>query len=265
MTNKATARPGAAARPAGPPDRPRLDVRPILPPFEQVAAELEALFVAGRLGPGDRLPAEAQLAADFGVSRNTVRQALRALSARRVIYSVRGVNGGTFVAGSDMAAVSSYLETSLSLLSTNQEMTAGELLEARDLLEVPAARLAAERRTPDQLHSLTRALEVELAVPRRQRQAGVDNAFHNLLLDAAANRMIILMTVPIFRVIETRFAAERQPERLWKLIDDDHELILDCVARQDGVAAAAAMHAHLGHLRPAYTRIDRVQPAKTTG
>ena len=71
----------------------------------------------GSLAAGDRLPAEGELAVAFGVSRSTVREALRVLASRDLITTVRGTSGGSFVSHADADQVSAFLETSIGLMS----------------------------------------------------------------------------------------------------------------------------------------------------
>lgn len=115
------------------------------------------MIVQGRLRPGDRLPPEVELTARLQVSRSTLREALRVLSTQKLLTSARGVNGGTFVAGPAPQDVAGQLETSLTLLSRGA-VSLADLIEMRDQLEIPAAGLAARRRTPGQLERLERLI-----------------------------------------------------------------------------------------------------------
>ena len=122
-------------------------VSKIKPAYQQVADQLRSLILSGELGPGDRLPVESEMSTTFGVSRSTVREALRSLSAQNLVYTSRGVTGGTFIADASPPVLSASLETGLSLLNGAEAITLAELLEAREMFEVPATRLAARRRT----------------------------------------------------------------------------------------------------------------------
>lgn len=75
-----------------------LPVSRVLPAYQQVANQLRELIMKGTLVVGERLPAEGEMALKFGVSRSTVREALRGLSSQSLVQTKRGVNGGTFVA-----------------------------------------------------------------------------------------------------------------------------------------------------------------------
>lgn len=229
-----------------------MSVNKIRPAYQQVADQLRKLIVDGVLGPGDRLPVEGELSASFGVSRSTIREALRLLGSQNLIYTLRGVAGGTFVGQPDPNSVTDFLETTLGLLRGDDLVTADELLEARELLEVPAARLAAERHSAEHLAALRSVMERERSERNLQRRFEHHYQFHVLLLDAAENRLLRLMTVPMFRVTPSQFLQAQSPP-LTPQIDNDHEEILAAIEAGDGEAAAARMRAHLTRLRTAYT------------
>jgi len=233
-----------------------LQVNRIQPAYQQVADQLRQLIVSGTLSPGDRLPVEGEMSSAFGVSRSTVREALRLLSSQGLIHTVRGVTGGTFVSESDPAAISAYLETSLGRLSGNQNITADELLEARHLLEVPAARLAAQRRSQSQIDAMRRAIEEEQAETERGARFQHHQHFHVALLEAAGNRLLGVMTVPVFRVIRSRFLRDEPRATFWHEVDSDHQDILDCVVAGDADGAARRMDEHLSRLRATYETDD---------
>ncbi|MEV4189191.1 GntR family transcriptional regulator, partial [Streptosporangium canum] len=111
--------------------------------YQALAADLRDRIVSGEFQPGDRLPIEPDLCVRYGVSRSTVREALRLLASQNLIRTVRGTTGGSFVAHPDPDHISAYLETSFDLMRVG----IGQLMEIRELLEVPAAGLAALRRT----------------------------------------------------------------------------------------------------------------------
>jgi len=237
------------------PDQRALGVRRIKPAYDQVADQLRDLILGGGLIPGERLPNEPELATAFGVSRGTVREALRLLSSVGLIQTTRGVSGGTFVSEADPRAITDFLETSFGLLSGTDAVSVEELLEARALLEIPAARLAAERRQPEHLEGMRLAIAEEQAASERGARFRHHHHFHSVLLEAAGNRLLTVMTVPVFRVIRSRFLAEREPE-FWHGVDDDHGAILSCIEDGDASGAATAMERHLTRLRETYGRQD---------
>lgn len=230
-----------------------LAVNRIRPSYEQVAAQLRDLIVQRSLEPGDRLPSEAELAAAFGVGRGTIREALRVLTSRDMVRVVRGAAGGSFVAEADPASITDYLETGIGLLRGDDAITLRELLESRLLLEVPAAKLAAERRTDEHVAALRASL------------AWADGAddhfdhnqhFHALILDAADNRLLSVMTLPVFGVIRSRYVIPRGAGRFWEDVDSDHQEIMGHIVIGDAEAAGASMHSHLLKLNDIYRQIE---------
>jgi GntR family transcriptional regulator, transcriptional repressor for pyruvate dehydrogenase complex len=120
-------------------------VRP--PAYQMLADELRADITSGRLRAGERLPPEPELCVKTGVSRSTVREALRLLASQHLIVTTRGVTGGSFVAHPDAEQLSEALSTGLTLLNNAAAIGFTDLLEVRRALEIPAAGLAAIRRS----------------------------------------------------------------------------------------------------------------------
>jgi GntR family transcriptional regulator, transcriptional repressor for pyruvate dehydrogenase complex len=230
-----------------------LGISPIRPAYEQAADQLRALILGGLLKAGDQLPVEGRLSAMFGVSRSTIREALRLLSSQGLIRTVRGVSGGTFVSEAQTSDVSEYLETSLGLLSGTRAITPDELLEARDLYEVPAASLAATRRTEEHLEAMRQVVAEEKAETARGRRFKQHHRFHSLVLEAAGNRLLRLTAEPVFGVIHAQFLQDRSDDEYWRKIDNDHEVILEAIALNQAEDAGRLMRDHLTRLRSMYT------------
>jgi GntR family transcriptional repressor for pyruvate dehydrogenase complex len=237
--------------------RSGLSVRQIAPAYRQVADQLRTLILNGDLAPGARLPSEPELSTMFGVSRSTVREALRSLSSQNLITTTRGVTGGSVVAHPDPQHISEFLETSIGLLSGNRRVTVPELLEVRHMLEVPAARLAATRRSAEDVETLRRTIgEERVNTARADESFEGHRAFHTAILNASGNALLEIVTRPIFQVIATRFRREQAPRNFWTTVHNDHERILRSIEEQDADGAAAAMGDHLRHLATTYERID---------
>jgi GntR family transcriptional regulator, transcriptional repressor for pyruvate dehydrogenase complex len=226
------------------------------PAYQELADRLKEQILAGTFAPGDRLPIEPELSALYGVSRSTVREALRVLSSQHLVTTVRGVTGGTFVIRPEPDQISSYLQASFSLLTTSRSGSVRDLLEVRDMLEVPAAGLAAKRRGADDL----KVLRESLFDPRTvdvEHVFEANRTFHVALLRAAGNPMLEAVTRPMFGVLNERFLRVQASRRFWFRVDRDHREILAAVESGDAAAAREAQHVHLQHLRSTYTRIDR--------
>lgn len=229
------------------------------PAYAVLAGSLREQIVRGALQPGDRLPVESQLCARHGVSRSTVREALRLLSSQGLVTTARGVSGGTFVASPGPGQIRDYLQASLGLLGGGAGGGAGtvaDLLEVRELLEVPAAGYAARRRTQDQLARLRAAL----VDPRGEEPTEIYRAnrdFHAGLLQAAANPLLEAVAGPVFTVLNERFVRDQAPAQLWVRVDRDHREIYARVEAGDEAGARRAAHEHLERLRGSYLRLDR--------
>jgi DNA-binding FadR family transcriptional regulator len=230
----------------------RLAVTKVKAGYQQVAEQLSSLIYSGQLTAGDRLPSEAELTVAFGVSRSTVREALRALSSTGLTYVMRGVAGGTFVADQDPESISSFLESRFALLSGNEGITADELLEARHLLEVPAAGLAASRRADTHLEAMRESIEAEKLAADRQQRFSHNRGFHALVLEAAGNRLLHVVTSPLFRVIRDRFLDDMTDMTFFAEVDRDHAEIVARISERDVDGARDAMDRHLTRLRAIY-------------
>jgi DNA-binding FadR family transcriptional regulator len=229
-----------------------LSVNRVLPAYEQVAEQLRQLILKGELAPGDRLPVEGELCAIFGVSRSTIREALRVLAARGLVRTVRGTTGGTFVAKTDAPKVSQYLETSRGLMSGADAITVAEILEARELVEVPAARLASSRATPEHIEAMREALAREIASMGRGLKFREHRNFHAIIVEAAGNRLLKIMNDPVFKVLQAKFLRPDVEPKFWNKVDAEHGAILEAIAAGNGDGAARAMLDHLSTLRILY-------------
>jgi GntR family transcriptional repressor for pyruvate dehydrogenase complex len=230
--------------------------------YLEVAERLRERILAGRLAAGDRLPAEAELCAEFGVSRSTIREALRILSARHLVTTCRGVSGGSQVAQIDHEDVGELLRDAVVLLSRSAGCTLAELIEVRGLLEVPAARLAAQRRTPAQLEELRATIP---GSPDLRHNVEVNRRFHHVLVQLAGNRLLTLVTEPMFHVLQTRFLSHRATVEGWRRILDDHAAVLAAVESGDPERAGREMAEHLVRLRVTYRDPEATTPFPLEG
>src|SRR5205085_5292609 len=126
-----------------------------------VIAQIRRAILSGQDRPGDRLPTEREMSQQFGVSRVTVRDALRALEANGLVRVKVGGQGGPYVSEPDIALLSDSIGTHLQLRGT----TFQELAEARQALETTAAQLAAIRATAADLAALEAAIQGPIQPP----------------------------------------------------------------------------------------------------
>ena len=229
--------------------------RKAVPAYQVLAETLRERILSRELEPGQRLPVEPDLSAEYGVSRSTVREALRVLSTQNLVRTTRGVAGGSFVAYPRPDQISGYLEASLGMLARSNGLTLDALLEARELLEVPAAGLAATRRSGAELDQL-RGTVLDPSTVDKQALLDRHRTFHEVLFRASGNPLVEVLARPLFMVLNERFLRERAPAAFWSQVHRDHQSIIAAVAAGDASAAQDATRAHLRNMRPTFVRID---------
>jgi DNA-binding GntR family transcriptional regulator len=187
--------------------------------------QIRAMIVDGRLAPGDRV-GQAELAEALGISRGSVREALRRLAGDGFV--VFEVNRGFFAAGVGLEGVL-------------------DRLESRLVLEPGIARLAAERRSEEHLAALRVAIEAERAAGTSDEGHDASRAFHATLAEATGNEALRRIFDSLWIAdVGRRLLANRLSEPGWQ--DDDvreHEGILAAVAAGDGDLAEQRMRAHV--------------------
>lgn len=227
--------------------------------YEQVADQLRELIMSGEIGPAQRLPNEAALAAQFGVSRPTIREALRVLSAQALIRTTKGASGGSFVTVPTVDHISEFLTSNINLLSRSEDVSLDEFLEARELLEVPAARLAALRRTEEDLESLRAAIPGHPSELDTEEQFVHNKDFHSALVIASGNGVLSIAAQPVFSVLQTHLKRSTLGRRFHQRVNADHRALVATVEAGDERAAAELMHDHLEFLRPMYEKAWRYE------
>ncbi len=237
----------------------RVPLRRIKRAYEQIADQIRELIVLGTLKPGVRLPTEHELALQLGVSRATVRESLRALTAEGLVRTAKGTGGGSYVSQPSLTRVSSYLSTNIRLLSDSDELSLSEFLEAREVLEIPAARLAALRCNPEEVLRLRASIPTGDAPEHMPagEQFEMNSGFHSTIIDACANALLTLAAQPIFAVLQTRLARTTLDDAFHRAINRHHLAIAAAVEAGDADRAAAEMAEHLAWLRPTYERAWR--------
>lgn len=231
----------------------RLSLRPVKTAYAQVADQLRDMILGGQLTPGDKLPIESELTELFGVSRSTIREALRVLGSQQLITTKRGVGGGSFVAEPNVVELGQQLEANIGLLAGLEKVTVDDLLEARVMLEVPAAGLAAQRRTAEHLQ----LMEASAGTPGHRPRPDLHMQFHRIVLDAAGNKLLGLMTNPVFRVLRERFLRDAAPRQFWHRVRSDHQAIAEAIRASDAERAESLMAEHLGQIRETYLSIEK--------
>lgn len=226
---------------------------------EQVADQLHSLMVGGQLRQNEKLPSEVELARSFGVSRSTVREALRQLSAKNLIRTVRGPSGGSFVTLPTVDHISDFLTQNIALLRQANHVSLDEFLAVREILEVPAAKLAAIRRNGADVEQLLTAIPSSTDGLSAAAQFSYNRDFHLMVVEASGNALLRIATQPIFSVLQTSLARSSLSRDFHGTVVEQHRELALYVADGDADAAAQAMRVHLEYLRPFYEKawVDR--------
>jgi DNA-binding FadR family transcriptional regulator len=230
-------------------------VRRVRKAYEQVADQLRELIVGGELARGDRLPNEQVLARQFGVSRATVREALRVLAAQNLIRTAKGAGGGSYVTLPSADHISDFVTSNINLLTEASEVSLDELLEARELLEVPAARLAARRRSEEDVERLVAAIPNESGAFGPDERFDWNKEFHAVLIETSGNSLLTIASQPLFSVLQTNLARSALGPAFHAEVDRQHRLIADAVAAGDADAAGEGMKSHLAYLSGFYEQV----------
>ncbi len=210
--------------------------------YEQIITHIRGAISAGKLRPGDRLPPETDLARSLGVSRPTVREALKVLEALNVLESSTGPTGGTFVRSLDGPGVAEYLKDSITLLLDIDQLTLEELWAVREDIEIRAVGMAAVRRTEQDLETMRRTIESD---EYKDFDAYFpDITFHRAIANASKNRLLSLFTLSIHMTIRTLAERYILPEAK-EVSQNQHRLLYEAILNQDEALARVRMKEHL--------------------
>ena len=210
--------------------------------YEQIVEQIEQSIVKGALKPGDQLPAERELALQFGVSRTAVREAVKALREKGLVEAYSG--RGTFVIDGRSQAIRQSLDF---MMKTGQ---ADAYLHLAEMREPEIAALAAARVEEQHLVTMREAVAImdrSLQDPDAYIEADLD--FHLSLAEAVANPLILSLIDSIVGLLREQrlriFNVDGGPERG----QFHHKRILAAIEQGDGEGARDSMRAHLEQIR----------------
>jgi GntR family transcriptional repressor for pyruvate dehydrogenase complex len=223
--------------------------------FEEIADQIRAELSTRRLRPGDRLPAERALAEQFGVSRNTLREALRSLENAGLLRLQKGATGGAFVCESTGDAIVTGMRDMFHLGAISPE----HLTEARVMIEASAVRAACERATPEDIDALNTNIATAERAARDKAgfytQAAIHLDFHRILARTTGNPVMVIVMEGLLDVMQHFIAAIGQQRNPWVL--PSRKRFMKHFAAGDGDAAVAEMEQHLERLNRHYLSLVR--------
>jgi DNA-binding FadR family transcriptional regulator len=217
---------------------------------EQVALEIRRYLSARDLRPGERLGTEQELAAEFGVSRPTLREGLRLLAGSHLIRASRGPGGGIFVASTPNEGISRNLSESIATMLETETVSLDELLDARVCLEVPLAGRAAERATRETGRALRAAIgEAAGNHPASEAFRLADTRFHRVIAATAGNELLSAFTGWTLDVLQPSLVDTLGDAIDGEAILEQHRAIMRAIGRRRPNEAEEAMRRHLEYLR----------------
>ena len=248
---------GTAARPTPPPGSRQserngdthvsgrdLDDIALAPDTASDSAEhyVRALIFWGELGPGDRLPPATELAARLGISRVTLRLALKSLESTGYLVTTRGARGGSRV--TDVASLARCWRQWMAVHAEEID----DIFEFRSTIESKLAALAAQRRDDEDLASMDRALARERAEQQRSSLFRADAEIHRGIARAAHSprlaKAMSAVRAELFLPVDQDLLLHRET-----YVYDSHAAIVAAIRDRDPVRAAAAAAAHTEEVR----------------
>src|SRR5579859_555410 len=208
---------------------------------DEAIHKIRERIVSGSWGPGDRLPKESELATELGLSRNSLREAVRALSQLRVLEVRQG--DGTYVSSlePDLLLESTGFVTHLLLGNT-----ALELFEVRRLVEGAAAALATARISADGRRELGQMMDRMLAAESVEDLVEADVGFHAVIARATGNAVLTSLLASLStRTMRVRLWRGRAVDNALDVTRDEHRRIYEAVMGGDPELARAAATAHI--------------------
>jgi GntR family transcriptional repressor for pyruvate dehydrogenase complex len=214
--------------------------------YEQIVQQIEQRILAGKLKVGDQLPAERDLAEQFGVSRTAVREAVKALSEKGLVKIQPG--RGTFIADRTSRAVRHSLGL---MVKIGRAEGSRDLVEVREILEPEIAAHAAARASAENIMALCEAVAaMDRALEDAETFIEADLDFHLALAEATQNTLVPLLLDSIIELLrEDRTRVFLHANGAAARGQSHHRKILEAVTRHDPEGARQAMREHLEQIR----------------
>ena len=208
--------------------------------YQRIVEQIEDALARGELKPGQRLPSERELVAQFGASRSTVREALRVLESNGVVRSRPGDRSGPEI----LPFTADRLTKQLTRLTQVDEVGLAELISFRMILDGSANMLAARLRTDDELAAMERTIEAmrESIDEGYEGFSEADVAFHDAVALASRNSLIQVCNQVVrgvvLSLISDKISRARNSRALMRRSLGHHEEVLEQIRAGDGPAAA---------------------------
>ena len=210
-------------------------------PVDKIIIQIRSLITSGQINPGDKLPSERKLAEKLGVGRTHVRDAIRKLEFYGILKTLP--QSGTVVAGIGMIALEGLITDVLKL----EKSDFTSLVETRVLLESNSAKLAALRRTENDIEEIKKAISAyEIKIKNKEIAIEEDLMFHLKIAEASKNSVLKSLMLIITPDIVKNFITFKVCDESSELKAlNEHQKILEHIINKDGDAASEMMSIHL--------------------
>jgi GntR family transcriptional regulator, transcriptional repressor for pyruvate dehydrogenase complex len=224
---------------------------------EQIAREIRMYIEREGLRPGDRIGTEHELSREFGVSRPTLREGLRRLAGSHLIRVQKGRAGGVFVDNTPNVGIGRHVSESIAAMLECESVTLCELLEARMLLEVPLAGLAAEHADEASIAVLIEAIDdARDHDPAGEEFRVADARFHRGIADMAGNDLLLTFTSWILDVLQPSLIEHLGSTIDGELVIGQHQAITRAIRRHQRTGAERAMRQHIEYMSELLRSLD---------
>jgi len=202
---------------------------------DNIIAQIRDAILSGKLKPGDRLASEKELIDQFGVSKATMREALRVLEVMGLLEIRKGIAGGAFVAEVDMRTTLHAIVNFLHF----QTVSIREITMLRYLIEPFVAQVAAAKRTDKDIEKLEAVIGASITTG--DTEVSKEISFHRYLARMTENTLLTLIIDMIDNLLKSMKTKLGLPPDFYEHVRDAHNIILECLIQQDGLAAKVAM------------------------
>jgi GntR family transcriptional repressor for pyruvate dehydrogenase complex len=230
--------------------------------FEEICDQIRRKLARGEFRPGDKLPTERELAAEFSVGRPAVREALRTLESSGVLVLKKGLKGGAFVREGDPTVVTQSIHDLINL----GHISMHHLMEARIVLTGSVVRLACERGTPEEFDAIEKSIDVSERLDiygELEERLIAGTEFFRLIAVAAHNDALLLL-VDSLGIIVRRMVMQVRPQTTAMI--ETRRLILGALRRRDPAAAQEHLNEFFVHVKDRFLLAEAQQrrPRETT-
>lgn len=210
-------------------------------PVDKIIDQIRSLIISGRLKPGDKLPSERQLSERIGLGRTYVRDAIKKLEFYGILKT--HPQSGTVVAGIGISALEGLITNILKI----EKSDFASLVETRVILEIEAAKLAAQHRTAENIELLEEALEKYNEVSKKNiASVGEDFMFHLKIVEASQNQVIkSLLMIIVPEIMENYRSMNVCTSATINKAYIEHRQVLDAIKAGNPEEAGQAMRIHL--------------------